>query len=128
MPDRTQPTRSWLARCANESMAYVTTTGRRSGRPHRIEIWFAVEDGRLFLLSGGRDRSDWVRNIQADGRVTVEIRGEAHAGVAHVLVAGTADDRRARELLVAKYRGGDDLNEWGRTALPVAIEFATGDE
>jgi deazaflavin-dependent oxidoreductase (nitroreductase family) len=103
---------------------YLTTIGRRTGRPHRIEIWFAAEDDRVYLLSGGRERSDWVRNLQANPRVTVELGEETHAGTARVVPADTAEDQRARELLVGKYRKGDDLDEWGRTALPVAIEFS----
>jgi hypothetical protein len=65
-----------------------------------------------------------VRNLQANPRVTVELGGETRAGAARILQAGTVEDRRARELLVGKYRQGDDLDDWGRTALPVAIEFS----
>jgi hypothetical protein len=57
----------------------------------------------------------------------VELGGETRAGAARVLPAGTPEDRRARELLVAKYRRGGELDEWGRSSLPVVIEFA-GDE
>ena len=128
MTDTARGTRHWLARSAGEPYAYLTTTGRRTGRPHRIEIWFAAEDGRLYLLAGGRERADWVRNLLADARVTVELGDETHAGAARVLEAGTAEDRRARELLVAKYREGDNLDEWGRTALPAAIEFPVDGE
>ena len=115
----------WLTRSAREPFVYLTTTGRRSGRPHRIEIWFAAHQGKLYLLSGGRDRSDWVRNLQADGRVRVELAGEDHVGAARVLEPGTAEDRLARELLVAKYEPVEhaSLEEWGRTSLPVVIEF-----
>lgn len=119
---------TWLARWASAPVLHLTTTGRRSGRPQRIEIWFAVRDGRLYLLSGGRDRSDWVRNIQATPRVTVELAGEKHTGVARILVEGTPEDQRARELLVQKYRTTeDDLADWGRRCLAVVIEFP-GDE
>lgn len=114
---------TWLARWAGAPFAYLTTTGRRSGRPHRIEIWFDVEDGRLYLLAGGRERSDWVRNLQANPRVTVDLGGETRAGIARVLEPGAAEDTRARKMLVAKYREGDNLDEWGRTSLPVTIEF-----
>jgi deazaflavin-dependent oxidoreductase (nitroreductase family) len=114
----------WLVRWASAPYAYLTTIGRRTGRPHRIEIWFASEKGRMYLLSGGRDRSDWVRNIAANPHVTVELGGETHAGMAQILQPGTGEDRRARELLVAKYRAGENLDEWGRTSLPVAIEFS----
>ena len=46
-----------------ESFCYVTTTGRRTGDPHRIEIWFAMTGDTIYLLSGGRGRSDWVCNM-----------------------------------------------------------------
>lgn len=41
----------------------ITMLGRVSGRPHRIEIRFVHHNGTVYLLSGGDDRSDWVRNI-----------------------------------------------------------------
>src|SRR5689334_21602138 len=113
----------WPARWAGEQFLYLTTVGRRSGRPHRIEIWFAAQDGRLYLLSGGRDRADWVRNLQANPRVTVELGDETRVGLARVLEAGAPDDRLARELLVAKYAAtDDDLEEWGRTSLAVVVD------
>ena len=113
----------WPSRWASEPFLYLTTVGRRTGRPHRIEIWFAARDGRLYLLAGGRERSDWVRNLQANPRVTVELGDETRVGTAWVLAAGTPEDRLARELLVAKYGETEDLDEWGRTSLPVVIEF-----
>ena len=126
--DTTHSAEPWLERGAGEPFAYLTTTGRRTGRPHRIEIWFAAEDGRVYMLSGGRERADWVRNVQANPRVTVELGGETRDGAARVLLAGTDEDRRARELLVAKYRGGGELDEWGRTSLPVMIEFTDAED
>jgi deazaflavin-dependent oxidoreductase (nitroreductase family) len=114
----------WLERWASEPYAYLTTIGRRTGRPHRIEIWFAVQDGDMYLLSGGRDRSDWVRNVQVNTAVSVELADETHPGTARVIQPGTVEDRRARELLVEKYREGDNLDEWGRTSLPVMIQFS----
>ena len=116
-------TTSTLAQWADESFTYLTTIGRRSGTPHRIEIWFAVENGVMYLLSGGRDHADWVRNLQANPDVLVELGSERFTGVAQVLQADTPADRLARELLVTKYRQGNDLENWSRTSLPVAIEF-----
>jgi hypothetical protein len=66
-----------------------------------------------------------VRNLQVNSRVTVELEDETHVGMARVLEAGTAEDQLARELLVAKYESTEDnLDEWGRTSLPVVLEFA----
>ena len=114
-----------LSRLADEDYCYVTTTGRHTGRPHTIEIWFAAVGGRLYLLSGGRDRSHWVRNLQAQPAVQVRLGQETHAGIARVVVDPT-EDARARRLLAAKYQGwreGAPLSGWAQTALPVAVEF-----
>jgi len=123
MPGETSHVRQWLTRWASEPYAYLTTTGRRTGRPHRIEIWFGVKHGRVYLMSGGRDRSDWVRNLRANARVTFELGGEARSGIARILEAGTDEDQTARDLLVGKYRDGNNLDEWGRTSLAVVIDF-----
>jgi deazaflavin-dependent oxidoreductase (nitroreductase family) len=60
----------------SEEYCYLTTVGRRTGRPHTIELWFAARGDTLYLISGGGDRSDWVRNLQADGAAIVRV-GEA---------------------------------------------------
>jgi deazaflavin-dependent oxidoreductase (nitroreductase family) len=114
----------WPASCASEAFLYLTTTGRRTGRRYRIEIWFAEHGGRLYLLSGGRDGADWVRNIKANERVTVELGNQSCDGVAHIVDADTAEDQLARKLLVSKYADSDDdLEQWGRTSLSVVIDF-----
>jgi hypothetical protein len=63
-----------LAAFGSEPFCYITTTGRRTGRPHTIEIWFGLLQGTVYVLSGGGDRSDWVRNIKA--RRSVGCRSE----------------------------------------------------
>jgi len=103
---------------------YLTTIGRRTGRPHRIEIWFAAGDGVVYLLAGDGDRSDWVRNINANPDVTLELAGRTTATRAR-MVTGSREDREARSAVAGKYRarGEGDLDEWERTALPVAIHW-----
>jgi hypothetical protein len=44
--------------------ATLRPCGLDARRSHRIEIWFAVHGGKLYLMSGGRDRADWVRNLR----------------------------------------------------------------
>jgi deazaflavin-dependent oxidoreductase (nitroreductase family) len=104
---------------------YLTTTGRRTGRPHTIEIWFGGSDDTLFMLSGGGRRSDWVRNLQADPSVAVRIGRRTHSGRARV-VEDPAEDELARRLLAAKYQGwreGMPFSRWASTALAVAIDL-----
>jgi deazaflavin-dependent oxidoreductase (nitroreductase family) len=104
---------------------YVTTTGRISGKPHRIEIWFAVHGDTAYVLSGGGRRSDWVRNLEIDPEVVLEIGEHRRTTRARVVGPGTDEDALARRLLAEKYQpgSGEDLGEWGRTALPVAISW-----
>ena len=104
---------------ADEEFCYLTTIGRVTGRPHEIEIWFALEDssGSLYLLSGGRDRSDWVKNLRHNPEVTVRIDGEHFESLARVVEDAKEDDL-ARWLLVDKYeREPGSLANWRRTAL-----------
>jgi hypothetical protein len=52
-----------LLSLSGEDYCYLTTKGRVSGRPHEIEIWFGVHGNTLYLLSGGGEESDWVKNL-----------------------------------------------------------------
>lgn len=118
--DAESPLHKW----ATEKFAYLTTTGRTTGNPHRIEMWFAAENGNVYLLSGGRDTSDWVKNLQANPNVTVELGTDTFTGMAEVLAPDTPEDERARQLLVEKYTPYDsDLDDWRRRSLPIVIRF-----
>src|SRR5436190_6421313 len=103
---------------ADEQFCYLTTVGRVSGRPHRIEIWFAIDGETLYMLSGGGERSDWVRNLRRDPAVAIEIGTGRFAGRARV-VTDTAEDKRARALVHGKYARNyaGDLSGWRRSAL-----------
>ena len=114
-----------LKALAAEEFCYLTTAGRVTGRPHKIEIWFALENGVLYMLSGGGDRSDWVKNLRRDPNVTIRIADETFKGTARV-VDNPDEDELARDLLVEKYeRSPGSLQNWRRTALPVAVELVS---
>lgn len=104
---------------------YLTTTGRHSGRAHRIEIWFALADGVAYLLSGGGDRSDWVRNLMISPDVILQI-GDRKRPTRARIVTDPDEDTLARRVVVEKYRPRyrGDLDDWGKTSLPVAVDWA----
>jgi len=54
---------------------YLTTTGRVTGQPREIEIWFTEHGGRFYLVAE-RESANWVRNIQSQPQVKVRV-GEA---------------------------------------------------
>jgi deazaflavin-dependent oxidoreductase (nitroreductase family) len=115
-----------LADAADEDFCYLTTRGRVTGAAHEIEIWFALDGITLYVLSGGGDRSDWVRNLRADGTVTVRVRDTTYDATARVVEAGTEEDERARRLVYEKYQPGysGSLDDWRERALPVAIDVS----
>ena len=113
---------SWTG---EEDFAYLTTRGRRTGRDHTIEIWFSLENDRAYMLAGGGDRADWVRNIRASGDVTLRIGAETVSAQARI-VSHPAEDARARELLATKYQRwepGRQMSQWAQTAVPVAVDL-----
>ena len=108
----------------DDDFCYLTTTGRVSGDPHRIEIWYAAVPGTLYLMAGGGMGSDWVRNLVADPAVTVELDGADRRATGRVL-HDAEEAERARTLVFDKYqpRYHGDLTEWHGRALPVALDL-----
>ena len=83
-----------------------------------------MEGETLYLLSGGRDRSDWVRNLTANADVELRLGEVTHRATARI-VEDAEEDALARRLLLTKYtsRGNSNLSGWGRTALPIALDL-----
>jgi len=114
------------ASLSNEDYCYLTTKGRVSGNPHKIEIWFGIHASNLYLLSGGGLDSDWVKNLLREPKVDVRIDKFNFSGKA-MLVNNPEEDKLARELLAAKYyrwKKGKPLNDWARTATPVVVKLS----
>jgi len=108
----------------DDDYCYLTTVGRRSGQPHRIEIWYAADGDILYMLAGGGMSSDWVQNVLADPAVLVEIDGDVRSGRGRILDSGS-ERERARSLVFAKYtpRYDGDLTDWRQRAVPAAIDL-----
>ncbi|MDX1377868.1 MAG: nitroreductase family deazaflavin-dependent oxidoreductase [Anaerolineales bacterium] len=110
---------------ADEAYCYLTTTGRVTGNPHEIEIWFGARGNTLYLLSGGKDKSDWVKNLLKTPSVTMRIGKQTFKATAR-LVEDKQEEMMARNLLADKYNERNlngSLGRWARTALPVAIDL-----
>ena len=128
MSDPGDPAQKPASDLGELDFAYLTTSGRITGAPHEIEIWFALEGGTVYLLSGGGDRSDWVRNLMVSPSVSLRIGDVKMSTRARVVAPGTEEDAFARRLLVDKYRARDrtDLSDWGRMSLPIAVDWPLG--
>ena len=74
----------------------ITTTGRRTGLPRRIEIVFHNIDGRLIITGSPSQRTrGWIHNLEADPHLTFHLKRSVHADLpATARVIKDADERR----------------------------------
>jgi len=113
------PPRLTDAEIADAEYAYLTTTGRTSGAPHTVELWFVTDADSVWFFSDATP--DWQRNARAQAEVAVRIgtwQWDATARFelpAEMSRAGLA----ARSAVLAKYQAGygSDLNAWARDSL-----------
>ncbi len=112
-----------LSALAHLDFCYLTTRGRVTGSPHTIEIWFALHGYTVYMLAGNH-ASDWVKNARRTPTVSLAIGDATFTGTARI-VDQEAEDALARRLILARYQPGydEDLSDWGRTALPVAVDL-----
>jgi len=122
---------SWLDPYAHVECCYVTTTGRRTGRRHEIEIWFGLIDDTMYLISGNGPTADWFSNLQADPVVTVRLDDERRQGRGRVVTDGD-ERRRVGDVMGAKYVWDGDPSigltyaAWCYDVPVAAIEFPDG--
>jgi deazaflavin-dependent oxidoreductase (nitroreductase family) len=90
-----------LAAVRNRGTAELTTTGRRTGKPHAVPVWFVV-DGDVIYLSTLDPTRDWVRNAKQTPEVRLDFGGTVLAGQFRP-VTDPAVDARIRQALRDKY-------------------------
>ena len=111
-----------LEQLTAEDVCYLTTTGRVTGRPHRVEIWFALHRRTLYFLHDG-GIADWMKNMVHQPNVTVSIQEVVFTGKAR-LIEDQEEDALARQLLAEKYQTAeDDLAQWLKDASSVAVDL-----
>jgi deazaflavin-dependent oxidoreductase (nitroreductase family) len=90
---------------------YLTTSGRKTGLPREIEIWFVVHAGSLYVFAEGFHQAQWVKNIARNAQVFVRIEDQAFAAVAQVLDEhrDAGEWRTVQDLARRKYGWGDGL-------------------
>ena len=84
----------------------ITTTGRRSGEPRRIELVFHNVDGRILISGRPGFPRGWVANLRANPRFTFHLKGAVQADLP--ATARVVTDTAERERLLAPIAAG-----WG---------------
>ena len=95
------PVAETLAALRERRTVELTTTGRRSGKPHTVTVWFVV-DGEVVYLNTLDPERDWVRNAQKTPTVRLDFGGTVLTGELHT-VTDPVRDARARQALRDKY-------------------------
>jgi deazaflavin-dependent oxidoreductase (nitroreductase family) len=90
---------------------YLTTTGRVTGQPREIEIWFVEAEGRFYILAEHFHEAQWVKNIVRNPRVRVRLGDRNFEATARPLDKKTDAKlwRLAQRLEREKYGWGDGL-------------------
>jgi deazaflavin-dependent oxidoreductase (nitroreductase family) len=89
------PVRALATRGLLPGVALLETTGRTSGQPRRTPVSDGLERGTdtFWIVAEMGRGAAYVRNIEADPRVRIRVRGRWRTGTAHLL---DGEDPRAR--------------------------------
>ena len=64
---------------------YLYTLGWKTGRQHKIEIWFVEYAGRHYIISERKNNAHWVRNILHNSKVSYSVNNTTLKGVARIV-------------------------------------------
>lgn len=103
----------------SEIFLYLTTTGRKTGLPRQIEIWFVEHAGTYYLVSEMRENAHWVQNLRANPQVQFSVGTREAQEAQRTLSPATARPLTAPEdieiieqvsrMMSAKYNWSDGL-------------------
>src|SRR5262249_30636794 len=106
----------------------ITTTGRMSGKPRRIEIWYFLIDGQVYI-TGTPGPRDWYANLLAQPHFIFHIKEGARTDL-RARAAPITDPVERRRIIGEVMRGNGwfrsqrfDLDAWVAGSPLVAVEF-----
>lgn len=109
-----------VLRLAPPSYAILETTGRKSGQPRQTPVGHRLDGNTVWLVAEHGHRANYVRNIQANPRVRVKVRGTWRSGTAHTL---PHDDPHERLRKIGLRFNGAVVQTMGTELLTVRIDL-----
>ncbi|MCH5675790.1 nitroreductase/quinone reductase family protein [Streptomyces gilvus] len=100
----------------------LETTGRTSGLPRRTPVGGRRVGDSFWMVSEFGERAQYIRNIKADPRVRVRIRGRWHTGTAHLL----PDDDPVARLRALRSLNSVAVRAIGAGLLTVRVDLDRG--
>jgi deazaflavin-dependent oxidoreductase (nitroreductase family) len=109
---------------SNDRTIDITTTGRSSGLPRRIETWFYRVDDQIYL-TGSPGRRDWYANLLANPDFTFHLKQSIGADLpAHAAPITDPEERRSIfERILSDLDGSQDLEAWLEGSPLMTVSF-----
>ncbi len=108
----------------------ITTTGRKTGEPRRIEIWFHRVEGRYYITGTPGPARDWYANLVAHPGFTFHLKESATADLPATArpVTDPAERRKVLAVLLAPLaeftgRPGHEPEAWVESSPLVEVTF-----
>jgi deazaflavin-dependent oxidoreductase (nitroreductase family) len=106
----------------------ITTGGRKTGQPRRIEIRFHNIEGHLYITGRPPRPRDWYANLLAHPQFTFHLKQSVRADLP-ARATSILDHSRRRTILAAIHRKlgrYQDLDAWVESSPLVAVELLVG--
>jgi deazaflavin-dependent oxidoreductase (nitroreductase family) len=102
----------------------MTTTGRKSGQPRRIELVFHNIDGRV-IVSGKPGRRDWYANVLANPDITFHLVGPVQADLPALArpITEPVERRRVMEQVASNWRSSDHIELFMERSPLIEVTF-----
>ena len=109
----------------NDLVIDITTIGRKSGKPRRLEIWFHNLNGELYLTGSPGKKRDWLANLIANPEFTFHLKQSLRADIP-AKATPIFDEPSRRDIIArlhAKMEGERDLDAWVKGSPLVKFEL-----
>jgi len=102
----------------------MTTIGKKTGKPHTVEIAFHNFDGVLYI-SGLPGKRDWYANLVANPHFTFHLKQSTQASLPAKAIPITDETERRRVLskVVKKWNGQEQLETFVQSSPLVEVQL-----
>jgi len=102
----------------------MTTIGKKTGKPHKVEIAFHNFDGVLYI-SGMPGKRDWYANLSANPQFTFHLKQSTQADIPAkaIPITDEAERRRVLSKVVKKWNRQDQLETFVQSSPLVEVQL-----
>lgn len=104
----------------------ITSIGRKSGKPRRMEIWCHHVEGNIYI-TGLPGKRDWYANLVEHPDFTFHVKGEVEADLAATAVAIIEPEQKrpVLDVITTRIDRSEQLETWVTDSPLILVQFAT---